>query len=372
MHTRNVMSKAAAIAALLASTIQLAADDKTILIELDRRSSALPAAMSASGAVVAGVINDTLNAFYWMPTTGVIFAGGVAADGVSRDGRTIVGWAKDSRGVDQAAIWVRGTEWRLLGSFSPTAAPCDTALSIATDVSSNGEVVVGYARNGCAITHAYRWTESTGMVDLGSSVDGRPSQATGVSADGMVVVGSQTRADGFVQGARWVGSRQELIPGALGGPGYVGSATAANHDGSIVVGRVCVPSAGPGLAQSAWIWRAQGGTTCLTPPQIRPSPGPVIIVEVAATSDDGQVMGGSQNVAGSADSNAVIWIDGQAAYLKDFLRANGVPNAFEGWPNTGTITGISPDGRVIVGWGAAPLGFRGYMVILGSSRVMPS
>jgi hypothetical protein len=49
-----------------------------------------------------------------------------------------------------------------------------------------------------------------------------------------------------------------------------------------------------------------------------------------------------------------------------------LPNAFRTWINTGTISGISPDGRVLVGWGAALGGFRGYMVILGSSRVIPS
>jgi uncharacterized membrane protein len=94
-------------------------------------------------------------------------------------------------------------------------------------------------------------------------------------------------------------------------------------------------------------------------------------VSALATSDDGQIIGGSQSVAGSADSNAIIWIGGQPAYLKDFLIANGLPDAFRTYANTGEITGISPDGRIIVGWGAAALGLRGYIVILGSSRVIP-
>jgi probable HAF family extracellular repeat protein len=288
-----------------------------------------------------------------MPTTGTVFAGGVTADGVSRDGRTIVGWARDSGRIQQAAIWVRATEWRLLGSF-PNAAACDTSLSSASDVSRDGRVVVGLAWNGCAIARAFRWEESTGVVDLGSSVAGRSSRADGVSAEG------------FFQGARWVDGRQELIPGP---DGFVGTAKAANSDGSIVVGRICRPPFSND--QSAWVWRTQGGTTCLPAPQRRASPGPVIIVEAQATSDDGQVIGGSQSVGASADSNAVIWIGGQPAYLKDFLRANGVTDAFQTWINTGTITGISPDGRVLVGWGAALGGFRGYLVILGSSRNIP-
>jgi hypothetical protein len=52
--------------------------------------------------------------------------------------------------------------------------------------------------------------------------------------------------------------------------------------------------------------------------------------------------------------------------LKDYLRANGVPNAFEGWINTGFITGMSRDGRVLVGYGAGPRNFTGYIVIMPS------
>ena len=366
MFARTVITTCAAIVLVLASTFGMRADEQTLLIELESRSESLPTGVSASGAVVSGAFNNG-GAFYWMPTTGVISAGGVQALGVSRDGHTIVGGARDSSGIRQAAIWTRGTEWRLLGSFPGSAGPCDTSLSLATGVNRDGKTVVGYASSGCTLTHAFQWQESTGMVDLGSSVQGRTSRGLGVSGDGMVIVGDQTTAEGFTQGARWAGGRQELMTGP---EGPVGSAVAANRDGSIVVGRVCVPASGRVGDQSAWIWKAQGGLTCLPAPRRLVSPGPPILVEAAATSDDGQVIGGSQGIG--VDSNAVIWIDGQPAYLKEFLQANGLPNAFRTWINTGTITGMSPDGRVLVGWGAALGGFRGYMVILGSSRVMPS
>jgi probable HAF family extracellular repeat protein len=369
MSTRSVMTACATIVLVLASTFGMRADEKTILIELEPRSEALPTGLSASGAVVSGGFNEGKGGFYWMPTTGVIFAGGVYAAGVSRDGHTIVGLVRDSRGIQQAGIWTRGTEWRLLGSFAGNAGPCDAFLSQATGVNTDGQTVVGFAWSGCAAAHAFRWQESTGMVDLGSTVQGRSSRGLGVSADGMVVVGDQTTAEGFNQGARWASGRQELMTGP---DGPAGSALAANPDGSIVVGRVCVPVSGRLSEQSAWIWKAQGGLTCLPAPRRLMSPGPPIIVEAAATSDDGQVIGGSQSVGGSADSNAIIWIGGQPTYLKEFLQANGLSSAFRTWINTGTITGISPDGRVLVGWGAAAGGFRGYMVILGTSRVIPS
>jgi acyl-CoA synthetase (AMP-forming)/AMP-acid ligase II len=86
-------------------------------------------------------------------------------------------------------------------------------------------------------------------------------------------------------------------------------------------------------------------------------------VYAKAVSDDGRVVAGSQRV-GTVDGNAVLWIDGAPSYLKDYLQAHGVPDAFRTWVNTGEITGMTPDGRVLVGWGAALGGFRGYMVIL--------
>jgi probable HAF family extracellular repeat protein len=353
---------------LLAPTWSGQASDKAVLMELDLRSGAQPLGVSSGGAVVVGGLG-TGGGFYWMPTTGVIYAGGLFASKVSRDGKVIVGQAIDAR-VRQAAIWQRGTEWRALGSF-PNALPCDTFLSLANDTSRDGKVVVGYARNGCSVSHAFRWEESTGMVDLGSSVAGHDSQAFGVSADGQVAVGYQEQAGGFVEGAKWVGARQERVPGP---DGYVGSANAANVDGSIVVGRICRPTAGgpsdPGY-QSAWVW-TRDGTQCLPAPRLRVATGgPLIIVEGNATSDDGSVIGGGQAVASSPDSDAIIWIDRKPAYLKEFLQVNGVPGAFQTWINTGSIRGVSPDGRVLVGTGAALGGFRGYIVILGSSRVMP-
>jgi probable HAF family extracellular repeat protein len=352
-----------ALAALLAATWPVRAEDKTTLIELDRRAEALPGAVNANGSVVVGALSSG-GGFYWMPTTGAIFLGGQQALGVSADGTRIVGIAYDSNRVENAAFWLRGTEWQLLGSFA-NAVPCDANLSSATATSRDGSVIVGIAWKDCSAAHAFRWEEKAGMADLGSSVSGRSTQALGVSGDGRIVVGGQDAVTGYRQGARWVDGRQELFSGP---GGVVGSTRAVNRDGSVIAGRQCRPDLPSD--QSAWIWTASGGTQCLPAPGRKFAPVQ-IITEANALSDDGRVIGGRQGVASSPDQDAVIWIDRSPAYLKDFLRANGVPNAFETWVNTGEITGISPDGRILVGYGAALGGYRGYMVILGSKVVMP-
>ena len=76
--------------------------------------------------------------------------------------------------------------------------------------------------------------------------------------------------------------------------------------------------------------------------------------EANAISDDGRVIGGRQGRL-LHGPEAVIWIDRSPAYLKDFLRANGVRTPSRPGSDTGEITGVSPDGRVLVGYGA-PLG----------------
>ena len=78
---------------------------------------------------------------------------------------------------------------------------------------------------------------------------------------------------------------------------------------------------------------------------------------IYAVSDDGRVLGGDiQFDTAAGDEESVIWFDGEAVYLRDYLRANGYPDAFEGHLNTGKITAVSADGRVLAGHNGGLLG----------------
>jgi probable HAF family extracellular repeat protein len=292
-----------------------------------------------------------------MPTSGVTPIGGRAAVAISRDGKTIVGNALDGRGVENAAIWQGGTSWRLLGSLAPAAQPCDLLLSSTHGASDDARVIVGLAWDGCAIARAYRWEEATGMVDLGS-LSGESTRANSVSGDGRVVVGWEEAPSGFRQGAKWVDGKEELIQGPSG---MVGEAFGANADGSLVTGMTCDPTDTRG-PPAAWAWTAKYGLRCY--PVVPPSWAPRVHYSayMGDTSDDGRVIGGA--IAFGLDSEAVVWFDGEAVFLRDYLRANGIPDAFEGWVNTGAVSGVSSDGRILVGSGAGPATFQGYMVVL--------
>ena len=334
----------------------VAAQDEPVWIELP--PGVIPAAVSADGFTVVGSIlgggpgRFTDRAFYWQPTTGVVPLGGTQGSAVSADGRVIAGRALDASGNENAAIWQGGTDWRLLGSFTREAQSCDRLLSGTFGMNDDGRIIVGLGWDGCSIAHGFLWEESSGVIDLGSSVPGRSSRANDVSGAGQVIVGWQDAADGFRQGAVWRDGRQEIVIGPFG---VVGEAKDTNSDGSIIVGQNCDP-----LAQAAWSLRPERGVEChaIEPPD----PDPFFVTAMLATSEDGSVIGGSW--ARASFGEAVLWLDETPQFLKDYLRANGVPDAFENWFSTGFITDVSRDGRVIIGQGAGPTNFQGYIVIL--------
>jgi probable HAF family extracellular repeat protein len=332
---------------------RITGDDKLLFMEL--APEVLPQDVGSSAFALVGTFFNG-GAFYWMPTSGTQDIGGRSSNSVSRDGKTVIGNALDARGLENAAIWKEGAGWRRLGSFTPGAQPCDLLLSSSFGASDDGRVVVGLGWDGCRHAHAFRWEESTGMVDLGSTT-ANSSRANDVSGDGRVVVGWQEDATGFRQGAKWVNLTQELIRGPRGA---VGEAFAANRDGSFIVGQVCEP--GNTVVSSAWTWSASAGVQCY--PMTRPPtiPNYPYNTTMRATSDDGRVIGGAFSFG--LDSEALLWLDGQGHFLSQYLRDNGYPNAFRGWINTGFITGVSPDGRTLVGYGAGPRSFQGYIVIL--------
>jgi probable HAF family extracellular repeat protein len=338
---------------LLLAPIGTAADDAVYFMALP--PEVLPTDVGSNAFATVGAFFNG-GALYWMPTSGTRSIGGRTAVAVSRDGTTIIGRALDSRGLENAAIWTSDGGWQLLGSFTPDAQPCDALLSGAFGANDDGTVVVGLGWNGCRHAHGFRWQESTGMVDLGSTT-ANSSRANDVSGDGGTIVGWQEAADGFRQGAKWVNLRQELIVGP-GGP--TGEAFGVNRDGTLVVGQVCNPF--DTRVSSAWTWSAADGVRCY--PMMRPPTLPNLPYNTAmmATSDDGRVIGGSFTFG--LDAEALLWLNGQGHFLKDYLRDNGHPDAFRGWINTGFITGVSPDGRTLVGYGAGPRTFQGYMVIL--------
>src|SRR5262249_43404435 len=132
--------------ALCASAGPIAAQTQPVFIPLD--ADTLATGISADGSLVVGsYFPNGTGAFYWTQQTGTVAIGGNSVGGVSADGATIVGRAFDGLQHENAAIWMGGVDWYLLGSFTPEAIPCDQLLSSAFGVNGDGSVVVGLGWN---------------------------------------------------------------------------------------------------------------------------------------------------------------------------------------------------------------------------------
>jgi uncharacterized membrane protein len=266
-------------------------------------SSSFGFAVSGNGAVVAGsslVPGGEFEAWRWTAGGGMqslgVPPGATRTDvfGLSGNGSVAAG-DFSLGGTFQPFRWTQATGIVDLGSFN---APGTSGSTFASDVSADGTVIVGHGTAG-----AFRWTQATGKVGLGAS-----SRAFGVSADGLVVVG-----DGSGGAYRWTAATGIVPLGAP--PGWSAStAQAASGDGSVIVGDAVVAS-----NLVAFIWDAAHGTRS----------------------------------------------------LQDVLIGEGLASELAGW-RLFTAQGVSDDGLTIVGAGINPRGAsEAFIARLGPAGTVP-
>ena len=170
---------------------------------------------------------------------------GTYAYGVSADGFTIVGFSKTGGAFNstiEACRWDYGVISGL--GFLPGG-----SNSNATDVSSDGTVIVGASRNADNNSEAFRW-ENGIMVGLGDLPgDGFSSRAYGVSSDGNVVVGGGEAAPFVIKPFVWTqidGMRNLediLISHGVDLTGWnLREATGVSGDGTVIIGRGTNPN----------------------------------------------------------------------------------------------------------------------------------
>jgi probable HAF family extracellular repeat protein len=164
--------------------------------------------VSADGTVVVGGVGDTffgsaygspIQAFRWTAGAGMQGLGDLNggafrsfATAVSPDGQVVVGEATSFGDVGgQAFRWTEETGMVGLGFFE------DRIQSTARDVSSDGNVVVGYGYGLLADPRAFRWTPETGMAHLNFQV------AEAVTGNGRTIVGSSQGAFGGTAAVIW-------------------------------------------------------------------------------------------------------------------------------------------------------------------------
>ena len=315
-----------------------------------------------SGARAASADGSAVTGEYWQPDGGFFHRRGfrwTAATGmqdigvldpaapevqplaISGDGSTIVGWARGVSGFQRPFLWTAAGGMHELGNVPGTDA-------VATGVSRDGRVVVGYYLDGRY--HGFRWSGGA-TTDLGLLPGASDTFVRGACGLGDAAVGSTQTAGGRAFRWRAASGLQELPPLRAGALAY---AEACSDSGNVAVG-----SSGDGKGQPPARWDTNGVRNLGT---LGGNSG-----EAHGVSADGAVVVGAAGlpfVNGVSDFAAFRWTTatGKIEQLSKFLERIGVSGPFCHDPLTcpaGTwflqlALGISADGNVVVGQGLNP------------------
>lgn len=198
----------------------------------------LALAASRASAQACGTVQDL----------GTVEYGSYVATAMSADCDVVIGFYHLPNSVRHAFRWTEAT------GMQDISMPWGETW--ATAISSDGGTIVGYGHNYLKLERAFRWTEASGRQDLGT-LGGSTANALAVSADGSVIVGHAANFDGQPRAFRWTSATGMQDLGTLGG--WRSEATAVSADGTVVVGF----SIDAGGLQRAFRWTSETGIQAL-------------------------------------------------------------------------------------------------------------
>lgn len=288
--------------------------------------------MSADGAVVVGFCEDSSDpkvAFRWEAGVTTVLADngeGSDARGVSNDGTMVVG-----RSNSRPARWSNGTR-----TIHRTYVQDPSFGSgYIFDISSDKNILLGYSSDSQGPNWVY-WDLSSGSDPEAIRVyTGASAQTvTGMADNGSVMSGTVSSTNPRANSWTSAGG-SKLVPQYLS---YTRSyAHGISSNGAVLVGEATSGDPGTGIALS---WQISSGNAT------------ELGVEGYAdrTNSNGTVITGVGKIDGVANT-AFLWRGGAAVGLRAALAAAGAD--IQGWTIT-AITGMSPDGSILTGYGLNP------------------
>ncbi len=277
------------------------------------------------------------------PTTGEFISGWT---NVTSNGLLISGsMTNPASGFDEMGQYnVASGTWSFMGGL---VGGSGTELSSAWGMSSDGQTIVGLGWGTGGEAHAVKWSQATGLVDLGSTVKERSSRANSVTDDGTVIVGWQDNDYGDRQGVYWKNGTQVAITDENGNA--TGEAVAITPDAQTIVGFTL---------DNPFIWKATGEYTTIT------HPDPDFSGAAAAITDDGKtVVGYFRPWNGSAvlGEGFIYTEESGRVNLNEYVASLGLDDL---GITFALPLGISPNGQYIVGIGRTDDDLRGFVIKL--------
>ncbi|MCA9294268.1 MAG: hypothetical protein KDA20_10680 [Phycisphaerales bacterium] len=325
--------------------------------------------MSRDGKVVAGQgdsANGTEDAFRWTPTGGISSIGDLpggdyysSAFGISPEGTIIVGESVSTGSglFAERVAFLYSTAGMITFMYEIGDLPGGINESFAVAASINGEVVVGQG-NSANGPEAFRWSNIGGLTPMGDLPGGVfQSVAVDVSDNGTVIIGRGS-TDAGTELWRWTQATGMVGYGDLAGGDTFCNAFALSGDGSTAVG---LGSTATG--HQAFRWTVTSGFEALGD---LPG-GSELSAAFDVTSDGSIIVGRATDAVGA---RAFIWdeVNGMRM-IEDLLIAKGVD--IGGWLLE-SATGISQNGRYVIGQGMLDGNFMSWYADLGAPAKGPA
>jgi len=227
--------------------------------------------------------------------------------------------------------------------------------SIAWDCNADGSVIVGiadYKDSNIQEGKAFKWTQGTGMVDIGGlPISPLRTDATVVSANGSVIAGCSGTQLVSYESCLWVGNTPAV---GMGIP-YLANAYTCSFcmtpDGSVIAGVAAVGDD----AYEVFRWTQATGMVTLGD-----LPGGAYYGAAFGISADGTVIVGCGNfynysATGNIIGDAIIWDSVHGLRKLQDVLVQQYHLDLRGWTLT-SANSISADGLTIVGSGLNPFG----------------
>lgn len=326
----------------LAGQTATAASAFSVICESNKGGSAVQG-ISANGSVVVGVSDGRV--FRWTPDLGLAYISPQDVlhtfyASVSADGSTMVSTVADSTGLFSAARWnAQGDGWQTLGGLPDQSSPDGAEISSGWGISADGSTVVGLGWHTNYRAEAFQWTEATGMVGLGQPAASRSSRASAISADASTILGFyEDPSHGNRRPVRWVnGGAPDLFLGA----DMPGEATAANSNGSAIVGAASLTGSG----NHAFLYSDAAGVQDLG--IIGEDPYGFAQSVANGVSDNNTIVGWVGDIFYGAPQGFVWTPEGGMVFVSDYLAAQGVTVPDEWYILS--VAAVSADGKTIGG-----------------------
>jgi probable HAF family extracellular repeat protein len=304
--------------------------------------------VSTDGQTVVGwsVSRFGKEAFRWTASTGMVGLGALPgapvsdsqARGVSGDGSIVAGRSAGT------VLWLPFV-WTQSGGMIRQTLPPNTGAGSVETVSADGTAMAGFVWTGVGQA-ATLWRKGTNPRLLGDLPGGSVSStAVDASKDGAVVVGHSSAALG-IEAFVWTDGAGIRGIGDFPGGAFSSEARGVSGDGLTVVGR----GSSPNEVREAFFWTEAIGMVPLGH-----LPGAERNSSAYACSDDGAVIVGGGDTS-IYPTRAFLWTQSTGMIdLKDLLMGQGLD--LTGWTLMRAVD-ISGDGTSIVGWGRSPRTLR--------------